>query len=71
MFKSLAGEGVKDRIKIVMGLADRTLANIDGDLSLSQIHDLLQPFHHSSLIQRRRAAQIVSRARLVAGVSRS
>ena len=54
-----------------MGLADRTLANIDGDLSLSQIHDLLQPFHHSSLIQRRRGALIVSRARLVAGVSRS
>jgi diguanylate cyclase (GGDEF)-like protein len=60
---------VKDRIsKIVIGVANRTLANIDGDLSFSQIHDLLQPFHHSSLIQRRRAALIVSRARLVAGV---
>lgn len=60
---------MKDRIsKIAMGLADRTLANIDGDLSLSQVHDLIQPFQHSSLIQRRRAALIVSRARLVAGV---
>jgi diguanylate cyclase (GGDEF)-like protein len=68
-FKSLAGEGVKDKIsKIVTRLADRTLANIDGDLSLSQIHDLIQPFQQSPLIQRRRAALIVSRARLVAGV---
>jgi len=69
MAKSLAGEGVKDKLsKIVMRLADKTLATIDGDLSLAQIHDLIQPFHHSALIQRRRAALIVSRARLVAGV---
>src|SRR3954454_17849122 len=69
MAKSLAGEGVKDKLsKIVMRLADKTLATIDGALSLAQIHDLIRPFHHSALIQRRRAALIVSRARLVAGV---
>ena len=53
---------------ILVRVADQTLANIDGDLSLAQVHDLIQPRGHSPVIQRRRAALIVSRARIVAGV---
>lgn len=53
---------------ILIRVADKTLANIDGDLSLAQVHDLIQPRGHSPVIQRRRAALIVSRARIVAGV---
>ncbi|EWY38778.1 diguanylate cyclase [Skermanella stibiiresistens SB22] len=54
--------------KLLVQIADKTLANIDGDISLAQVHDLIEPRRHSPVIQRRRAALIVSRARIVAGV---
>lgn len=44
------------------------LAKVFGDMTLSDFHDLLLPQEQSPLVQRRRAALIVSRVRMVAAL---
>jgi len=55
-------------IRVAMQIAEKAFSTMDGDLSLAQIRDLITPFRHSTLIQRRRAQLIISRVHMVAAV---
>jgi diguanylate cyclase (GGDEF)-like protein len=53
-------------IDYVRQFAERAFGAVSGDLTLSQLEDLLRPGKHSPIIQRRRALLIHSRVRMVA-----
>lgn len=51
---------------LVLRVAGQAFRDVSGNLSFDQVRDLLHPFRHGGVVERRRAALIHSRVRMVA-----